>query len=105
MGSDDSRFNVSLTVRGNDDHKSEAVFEEKESRGGIEQGYPFAYQPNTLPLGQTGSQVFGDSGVMSSCRADILGTNCVFGKWRNGLLFGIWKMCVFARKRLWRVRS
>ena len=58
MGSEESHFNVSLIVR--DSHKTvstnhnswrEGTAEAESNRG------PSAYQPNALPLGQTGSQL------------------------------------------------
>ena len=57
MGSDESRFNVSLIVR---DKVTDSVhrpqfLKRKESRSGLEPS-PSAYQPNALPLGHTGSR-------------------------------------------------
>ena len=57
MGSDESHFNVSLTVRGKVKRRcpQTRTFEEKgEPKRGIEPKSS-AYRPNGLPLGQTGS--------------------------------------------------
>ena len=48
MGSDESHFNVSV---GSDGQSHKAVAEAVSNQG------PSAYQPNALPLGQTGSKV------------------------------------------------
>ena len=59
MGSDESHFNVSLTVRDKVTRQcpQTAIFEEKGELKRIRTEVPSAYQPNALPLGQTGSQV------------------------------------------------
>ena len=56
MGSDVSHFNVSLIVRAKVTRQCSqtATFEEKGERMDSNRG-PSAYQPNALPLGQTGS--------------------------------------------------
>ena len=51
MGSDESRFNVSLIAR--DKVTRHCVLKRKESRTKSNRG-PSAYQPNALPLDQTG---------------------------------------------------
>ena len=94
MGSDDSRFNVSLIVRDKvtrECPQTTTLLKRKESRSGTESRSclpaeavsnrcPSAYQPNAFPLGQTGSQrrrrVGGVELNVLRCRADILGTNC-----------------------------
>ena len=60
MGSDESHFNVSLIVRSkvtrlstDNNFRRERKAEADSNRG------PYAYQPNALPLGQTGSQYGG----------------------------------------------
>ena len=57
MGSDDSHFNVSLVVR-KQSHKTVStnhnLFEEKGEPKRYRTEVPSAYQPNALPLGQTG---------------------------------------------------
>ena len=56
MGSDENHFNVSLTVKdkvARQCAQTTTVLKRKESRSGIK---PSIYQPNALPLGQTGSQ-------------------------------------------------
>ena len=60
VGSDESHFNVSLIVRNKVTKQcpQTTTFEEK--------GGPSAYQPNALPLGQTGSRCRG-------CRCDNVG--------------------------------
>ena len=60
MGSDESRFNVSLIVR--DKVTRHSVLKRKESRTKSNRGLS-AYQPNALPLGQTS---FTDSKFSSS---------------------------------------
>ena len=60
MGSDESHFNVSVGSDGQS-HKTVStnrfLFEEKAGRAeAISNRGPSAYQPNTLPLDQTGSQ-------------------------------------------------
>ena len=60
MGSDESRFNVSLIVRGKVTRQcpQNTSFEEKGEKAEAESNRgPSDYQPNALPLGQTGSQV------------------------------------------------
>ena len=56
MGSDESHFNVSLIVMGKVTRQYPHIqlLKRKESRSGFEPR-PSAYQPNALPLGQTGS--------------------------------------------------
>ena len=56
VGSDENHFNVSLIVRDKVTRQcpQTTTFEEKESRSRFEPR-PSAYQPNALPLGQTGS--------------------------------------------------
>ena len=59
MGSDESHFNVSLTVRDKitEQCPQTTTFEEKGEPKQIRTGRgPSAYQPNALPLGETGSQ-------------------------------------------------
>ena len=56
VGSDDRHFNLSLTVRDkvtrlSTDHN---FWKEREAKVELNHG-PSAYQPNTLPLNQTGS--------------------------------------------------
>ena len=70
MGSDESHFNVSLIVR---DKVARQCSAEAESNRG-----PSAYQPNALPLGQTGSRlVLSDTASLlpsllsALCSADI----------------------------------
>ena len=57
MGSDESHFNVSLIVRDKVTRQcpQTATFEEKGEPKRIRTEVPLAYQPNALPLGQTGS--------------------------------------------------
>ena len=57
MGSDESHFNVSLIVRDKVTRQcpQTAVFEEKGEPKRIRTEDLSAYQPNALPLGQTGS--------------------------------------------------
>ena len=60
MGSDESHFNVSLTVRDKVTRQcpQTATFEEKLRRAETDSNRdPSAYQPNALPLGQTDSQL------------------------------------------------
>ena len=71
MGSDESHFNVSV---GSDGQSRKTVstnrflFEEKAGRAeAISNRGPSAYQPNTLPLGQTGSHG-------SECRDELIFT-------------------------------
>ena len=60
MGSDESHFNVSVGSDGQS-HKTvstnQNLFEEKGDAEAVSNRCPSAYQPNALPLGQTGSQV------------------------------------------------
>ena len=59
MGSDESHFNVSLTVRDKVTRQcpQTTTFEEKGEPKRIRTEAPLhAYQPNALPLDQTGSQ-------------------------------------------------
>ena len=60
MGSGESRFNVSLTVREKVTRQrpQTATFEEKGEPKRIRTG-PSAHQPNAFPLGQTGSRTHG----------------------------------------------
>ena len=61
MGSDESHFNASLSVRGKVTRQYPQIttfLKRKESRSGIELR-SFYSQPNALPLGQTGSLVCG----------------------------------------------
>ena len=63
MGSDESQFNVSVGSDGQS-HKTVStnhnLFEEPERRAeAVSNRGPSAYQPNALPLGQTGSQYGG----------------------------------------------
>ena len=64
VGSDESHFNVSVGSDGQS-HKTVStnhnLFEERRAEAGSNRG-PSAYQPNALPLGQTGSRA-----VSSSC--------------------------------------
>ena len=57
MGSDESRFNVSLIVRDEVTRQctQTTTFEDRRAEAESNRG-PSAYQPNALPLGQTGSQ-------------------------------------------------
>ena len=58
MGSDESHFNVSLTVRDKvtqDSVQKPQFLKRKESRSGFEPRSLCSYLPNALPLGQTGS--------------------------------------------------
>ena len=52
MGSDESHFNVSA---GSDGHKLQPFRRERRAEA-VSNRSPSAYQPNALPLGQTGSQ-------------------------------------------------
>ena len=56
MGSDESHFNVSLIVKYKVTRRcwQTTAFEEKEEPKQIPAEAPLAYQPNDLPLGQTG---------------------------------------------------
>ena len=57
MGSDESHFNVSLTVRGKvtKERPQTTTFEEKGRTAEAESNRgPSAYQPTALPLGRTG---------------------------------------------------
>ena len=60
MGSDESHFNVSVGSDGQS-HRTvstnHSLFEEKGERKRYRTKSPSAYQPNALPLGQTGSTV------------------------------------------------
>ena len=58
MGSDESHFNVSVgnDVQSQDSvHKPQPFWRERRAEAVSNRG-PSAYQPNALPLGQTGSQ-------------------------------------------------
>ena len=58
MGSDESHFNVSLIVRDKVTRQcpqTTTFFEEKRRAEAESSRGPSAYQPNALPLGQTGS--------------------------------------------------
>ena len=57
MGSDESHFNVSLIVKDKVTRRcpQNTIFEEGRPEAESNRG-PSAYQPNALPLGQTGSQ-------------------------------------------------
>ena len=58
MGSDESHFNVSLIVGGSlkqDSVHRPQLLKRKDSRSGFANRGSSAYQPNALPLGQTGS--------------------------------------------------
>ena len=59
MGTDESHFNVSVGSDGQS-HKTVStnhnLFEEKRRAEAVSNRGPSAYQPNALPLGQTGSQ-------------------------------------------------
>ena len=84
MGSDESYFNVSLIERDKVTRQcpQTATFEVKGEPKQIQSNRcPSAYQPDALPLGQTGSVtgVDDDDDVglyVLGCRVDILGTNC-----------------------------
>ena len=70
MGSEENHFNVSLIVR--DSHETVStnhnLFEQK---GEPKSRRPSAYQPNALPLGQTGLHFVGVRVyLMSSCRPE-----------------------------------
>ncbi len=60
MGSDESHFNVSVGSVGQS-HRTVStnhnLFEEKGEPKRVSNRGPSAYQPNALPLGQTGSQL------------------------------------------------
>ena len=61
-------------------HKPQPFWRERRVEAVSNQG-PSAYQPNALPLGQTGSRTGGDDDDdvgfhVLGCRVDILGTNC-----------------------------
>ena len=61
-------------------HKPQPFWRERRVEAVSNQG-PSAYQPNALPLGQTGSRTGGDDDDdvgfhVLWCRVDILGTNC-----------------------------
>ena len=62
MGSDKSHFNVSVGSDGQS-HKTVStnhnLFEEKKRAESVSNRGPSAYQPNVLPLGQTGSRLLG----------------------------------------------
>ena len=58
MGSDESHFNVLVGSDGQSHKtvsKNNNLFEERKAEAESNRG-PSAYQPNALPLGQTGSQ-------------------------------------------------
>ena len=58
MGSDESHFNVSVGSDGQSQdsvHKPQPFWRERRAEAVSNRG-PSAYQPNALPLGQTGSQ-------------------------------------------------
>ena len=55
MGSDECHFNVSLIVRDKVTRQT-TTFEERGAEADSNRG-PSAYQPNALPLGQTGSRM------------------------------------------------
>ena len=57
MGNDESHFNVSLIVRdrGTRQYPRTSTCEEKGGAEADSNRGPSAYQPNALPLGQTGS--------------------------------------------------
>ena len=58
MGSDESHFNISLIVR-DKVTKQTTTFEDKGALAEVDSNRgPSAYQPNTLPLGQTGSHMY-----------------------------------------------
>ena len=61
MGSDESHFNVSLTVKDNVTRQcpQTTICEEKGEPKRIRTEVPPAYQPNALPLGPTGSLTAG----------------------------------------------
>ena len=54
MGSDGSHFNVSLIVKDKVTRQCPQLLKRKETEADSNRG-PSAYQPNALPLGQTGS--------------------------------------------------
>ena len=59
MGSDESHFNVSVGSVGQSPKTvstNHILFEEKGEPKRVSNRGPSAYQPNALPLGQTGSQ-------------------------------------------------
>ena len=58
VGSDESHFNVSITAKDKVTRQcpQTTIFEEKGEPKRISNRGPSAYQPNALPLGQTGSQ-------------------------------------------------
>ena len=64
MGSGERHFNVSLIVRDKVTRQSPqtTTFEEKGEQKQIRNRGPSAYQPNALPLGQTGSRAYTDGG-------------------------------------------
>ena len=67
MGSDESHFNVSVGSVGQSHGTVSAnhnLFEEKGEPKRVSNRGPSAYQPNALPLGQTGSQGASDDEMM-----------------------------------------
>ena len=75
MGSDESHFNVSLIVRDKVTRQcpQTASFEDKRRAEADSNRGPSAYQPNALPLGQTGSRFGLDEGgdLMSSSEREL----------------------------------
>ena len=76
VGSDESHFNLSVGSDGQS-HKTVStnhnLFEEKgEPKQYQTEVLPSAYQPNALPLGQTGSQVLVEHGIVLYCDAKVL---------------------------------
>ena len=76
MGSDDSHFNDSIGSDGQSQKTVSTNHNLVEGAEAVSNRGPSAYQPNALPLGQTGSlEINDDEGLnVLSCRADILGT-------------------------------
>ena len=57
MGSDERRFKVSLTVRDKITRQWPQTFRKERRAEAVSSRGPSAYQPNALPLGQTGSRI------------------------------------------------
>ena len=73
MGSDESHFNVSVGSDGQS-HKTVStnhnLFRRERRAEAVSNRGPSAYQPNALPLGQTGSQGR-ESDVRTTCSTDV----------------------------------
>ena len=69
MGSDESHFNVSVGSDGQSQdsvHKPQPFWRERRAKAESNQG-PSAYQPNALPLGQTGSVTDNHLSLSNAC--------------------------------------